>query len=259
MLDQNIELPPEFGELAKDIYSDGVKDTLRELSKIGVDAAKTFRLALAPLQYTAMLQDRLSIYVKRAVEKVDIKNRVNPPPSLALPILEKLRYQEDGDLLTDIYVELLSAGFDSSRVGDAHPAFLTIITQLSSDEVRLINWLSDSDPKYYFGRAHSEWAISSKSIEEHFNQSVLMPVHIDWKEFINPDEFLWPKHLHVYIVHLEALGLIRYDNDAITKGKFGHADECWAITLNEFGTLFHRACVKDAPKEGFSVTIRDRI
>jgi hypothetical protein len=261
MLDVNVELPAEAGELAKEVYSDGVKETFREISKIGSDAAKTLRLALAPLQFTAMLQDRMAMYFKRAADKSSPENRVSPAPSLALPILEKLRYQEDGDLLTDIYVELLSAGFDKSRMGDAHPAFLTIISQLSPDEIRLINSLAGSEPKNYFGRVASEWTQSSKGIIEHFNESSLEQVEIDWSLVVNPDEFSWPQHLQVYVGHLHSLGLIEYDNDLkyLSGRGLNHGNECWAIKLSEFGSLFHRACVKGAPMESFAVTPKDRI
>ena len=46
-------------ELVKEVYSDAVADTLKEVSKIGVDFVKTVRLALFPVQYGAMLQDRI--------------------------------------------------------------------------------------------------------------------------------------------------------------------------------------------------------
>lgn len=257
----NVEIPAEFGELAKEVYSDVLKETFREISKIGVDAVKTLRLALAPLQFMAMQQERVAMYYKRAADKASPENRVSPAPSLALPILEKLRYQEDGDLLTDIYVELLSAGFDKSRMGDAHPAFLTIISQLSSDEIRLINSLAGSDPKNYFGREASDWTLSSKSIIEHLNESVLEPVEIDWSLVVNPDELSWPQHLQVYVGHLHSLGLIEYDNDLkyLSGRGLNHGYECWAIKLSQFGSLFHRACVKGVPLESFSVTPEDRI
>lgn len=261
MLDVNLELPVEIGELAKKAYSDSVKETIQEVSKIGVDVAKTLRLALAPLQYSAMLQDRLALYFKRAALKALPADRVRPAPSFALPILEKLRYQDDGDLLTEIYIELLSAGFDKSRVGDAHPAFLTIISQLSPDEIRLINTLAESHPKNYFGRKMSKWSQSSEGIIEHLRRDGLDSLEIDWKLTVNPDEFLWPMHLQVYIGHLHSLGLLEYANDAeytLARG-LGHHNQCWAITLTEFGSLFHRACVKGLPLESFAVTPRDRI
>jgi hypothetical protein len=256
-----VEVSADLTEVTKDLYSDTVKDTLRETSKIGVDAVKTLRLALAPLQYMAMLQDRVAKYFERAANKASPENRVSPAPSLALPILEKLRYQEDGDLLTDIYVELLSAGFDKSRVGDAHPAFLTIISQLSPDEIRLINSLAGADPKNYFGRTASDWTQSSKGIIEHLNESVLEPVEIDWSLVVNPDELSWPQHLQVYVGHLHSLGLIEYDNDLkyLSGRGLNHGNECWAIKLTQFGSLFHRACVKGAPLESFTVTPQDRI
>ncbi|MDU9406049.1 DUF4393 domain-containing protein [Pseudomonas sp. zfem001] len=261
MFDMSVELPAKIGDLAQEVYSDGAKETLRETSKIGVDAAKTLRLALAPLQFTAMLQDRVAMYFKRAADKASPENRVSPAPSLALPILEKLRYQEDGDLLTDIYVELLSASFDKSRTGDAHPAFLTIISQLSPDEIRLISSLAGSEPKNYFGRVASEWTQSSEGIIGHLNSSVIEPVEIDWSLVVNPDEFMWPAHLQVYIGHLHSLGLIEYTNDLkyLSGRGLNHGKECWAVTLTEFGSLFHRACVKGAPLESFAVTHQDKI
>lgn len=264
MLDLNVEITAELGELgelARDVYSDGVKEALREASYISVDAVKTLRLALIPLQLTAMLQDRVAMFFKRAADKASPENRVSPAPSLALPILEKLRYQEDGDLLTDIYVELLSAGFDKSRMGDAHPAFLTIISQLSPDEIRLINSLAGSEPKNYFGREASDWTQSSQGIIGHLNESVLEPVEIDWSLVVNPDELSWPQHLQVYVGHLHSLGLIEYDNDLkyMSGRGLNHGNECWAIKLTEFGSLFHRACVKGVPLESFTVTSQDRI
>ncbi|WP_161797617.1 Abi-alpha family protein [Pseudomonas putida] len=258
MLDVNLELPAQAGEVAKEAYSDGVKDTIREISKIGVDAVKTLRLALAPLQFSAMLQDRVALYFKRAALKASSDNRMCPAPCLALPILEKVRYQEDGDLLTEIYVELLSAGFDRSRVGDAHPAFLNIISQLSPDEIRVIDSLAESKPKNFFGWATSDWAKSSKGIVEHLDLHGIKSTDIEWGLVLAPDELLWPMHLQVYIGHLHSLGLLEYVNAAeytLARGLSYH-NECWAVTLTEFGSLFYRACVKGAPVERFAVTPR---
>lgn len=42
------------------IYIDGVANTLKEVSKIGTDAAKTIRLILFPLQCAVFFQDRLA-------------------------------------------------------------------------------------------------------------------------------------------------------------------------------------------------------
>ncbi|HEY8037673.1 MAG TPA: hypothetical protein VIF37_19010 [Methylobacter sp.] len=57
-----IEIVTALPEVAKAIYSDIVSSTLQEIGKIGVDAVKTFRLALFPLQISAALQDRLALY-----------------------------------------------------------------------------------------------------------------------------------------------------------------------------------------------------
>lgn len=65
-------------EVTKEVYSDGVKDTLQEVSKLGVDTAKTIRLILFPLQAAAYFQDKMSARIKKALEKVDENKRIEP-------------------------------------------------------------------------------------------------------------------------------------------------------------------------------------
>src|ERR1700748_233059 len=114
-------------ELVKEVYSDAVADTLKEVSKIGVDFVKMVRLALFPVQYGAMLQDRLARHLQRSIEKVPAARRVAPVESIALQIADKLRYQEDGSVLTEMYVNLLARAMDKERVSEAHPTFLHVI------------------------------------------------------------------------------------------------------------------------------------
>ncbi|TDF58120.1 DUF4393 domain-containing protein, partial [Cupriavidus sp. L7L] len=99
-----IKLVPS--EVVKEVYSDAVADTLKEASKLGVDLVKTLRLALFPIQYGAMLQDRLARHLRSSLERVPQERRIAPVESMALQVAEKLRFQEDGSPLTEMYLNL---------------------------------------------------------------------------------------------------------------------------------------------------------
>src|SRR5438105_8580833 len=88
-------------KIVEEAYSDAVKETLAEASKLGVDAVKTIRLALFPLQLASALQDRLAAYILRAFHKVPAERRITPTESLALRITDKLRTQDEGSVITE--------------------------------------------------------------------------------------------------------------------------------------------------------------
>jgi hypothetical protein len=64
---------PEFIEkllpanVVERLYSDGVADSAREISKFGVDVVKTARLFLAPFQLAAAFQDRFERFCTGSV------------------------------------------------------------------------------------------------------------------------------------------------------------------------------------------------
>ena len=144
-MDEITEIVKSAPKVIEEAYSDGVSSTLQEASKIGVDAVKTIRLMLFPLQFGAMAQDRLAKYIAQSLEAVPVENRIEPAESLAFPLAEKLRVQEEGSLLTEAYLNLLSRAMDRERVGEAHPAFINIISQLCPDEILLLNQIGKSE------------------------------------------------------------------------------------------------------------------
>jgi len=117
-------------KVIEETYSDSVKGTLQEVSKLGVDVVKTVRLALFPLQFSSAIQDRLAAYILRSVQRVPIDRRIAPASPLLLQIADKLRLQDDASIVTEMYISLLARAMDRERVGEAHPAFIHIVSQL---------------------------------------------------------------------------------------------------------------------------------
>ncbi|MEC5387163.1 Abi-alpha family protein [Uliginosibacterium sp. H3] len=239
-------------DLVREIYTDGAKNTLQEASKIGVDAVKTIRLALFPLQFTAAFQDRLAAYIDRAIRQVPEENRVAPRESLVLPIAERLRFQEEDSAISNLYVNLLSRGMDRERLGEAHPAFVNIVTQLAPDEVLLLEQLSSFEYLIYF-RFRNERIAVLKAESDSFVG--LMPVADSTKKFlvdrsVVPEALAQPTLFLTFLEHLVSLGLVEYDNEPRRVGelqfvRLAYPEAAYfCIKLSQFGKLFHKACVQ---------------
>lgn len=248
-------------ELTKAVYSDAVSGTLQEVGKIGVDAAKTFRLALFPLQFTAALQDRLSQYIDAAIRKVPPENRIPPQQSLVLDTCERLRHCSPEELLARLYVELLARAMDRERVGEAHPAFIHLISQLAPDEIHLLSQLGARlAPRpqdrhcVYMRKLGDEHRILSKSeVTEVIRLNPSMPDLNDivLNLSVAPEELAQPELYETFLAHLVSLGLVSYTNMPTNRGSLvaarnhykGHDLHC--IELSSFGELFYCACVRD--------------
>jgi hypothetical protein len=244
------------GSVVEQSYSDGVKDTLQEASKIGVDAVNTIRLALFPLQFGAALQDRLANYISRSMRRVPPEQRVAPADSLALQITEKLRFQEEGSIVTEMYISLLARAMNRDRVGEAHPAFIHLVSQLAPDEALLIQQLSAWEDCAYVRRRDSPKVPTKEEREAAFQSSDTLKKSgfpLDLSEIcVRAEDLAQPDLIYTYIEHLVSLGLVVYSNDLTNEHKLGSYPidlyRFWIIKLNQFGRLFYSACLSDSPK-----------
>lgn len=115
------------------------------------DMAKTLRLALAPLQYTAALQDRYVRFLRKSVRQVPEADRIAPPPQILGPVVQGIKYEPADTPISEMFSNLLSKAFDAKDVVLAHPSYPSLIRQLSSDEARLLmNLKAGSDAGQVF-------------------------------------------------------------------------------------------------------------
>lgn len=241
----------------KEIYSDAVAPAMREFGKIGAQAMKVAHLALFPVQYGAMLQDRLARYLEAALDKVPEDRRVAPRDAIMLPVAERLRHQdEDGNPIAALYVNLLARAMDRERLGDAHPAFVHLIGQLAPDEILVLLQLSEQPHRVYFRIAPGKPALPRYEVVQLLHRVQLGDVVTG--EFLSaaavPEALAQPELFLTFLEHLVSLGIVEYtraqtsdEAKAISVSFLGF--EHHYIRLTEFGQLFHRACVEsDQPK-----------
>lgn len=124
------------------IYQDAVQPAAQEIGKALGTVAKTVNVALAPVSALVWGYDKIKDFVDNKVteklQNVPEENIVTPPPHVAGPALESLRYTGAIEELKELYANLIASSMDSSTTENAHPSFVEIIKQLSSDEAKLL-------------------------------------------------------------------------------------------------------------------------
>lgn len=235
-------LPDDLSKLlpVEKIYDDLASPAFKEVGEAAKTTVKAARLLLAPLDYLAQQQDRWANYIKRVSEKVSEESYIPAHTQLAGNVFDNLKYLEEDSLLTELFLNLLARAIDKERVSEAHPAFSTIIAQLSPDEAKVIYFLSESSR---FVSRRSDLSDDGKfspkqEIENHF------PL----------DQLDYPNNYYMYIDHLNSLNLAGmwqtesqeplYDSnsDGVGKKQVGVLIRSEA-KLTPFGSLFAKACM----------------
>jgi hypothetical protein len=228
-------------DTVKKIYEDGASQPVQETGKMLSDFIKAARLFTAPIQLLASYQDRLSKHFEKIRNSVSEENQIEAPASLSGPIIDRLKYLEDNNYLTELYVNLLSRAINKERVNEAHPAFFHIIDQLSPDEAILLYSIGN-EVIYY------DYSMDLTDDQKKFTNSIVK------RDSTPKDKITFVNNFNMYIKHMEALNLIfwrKIDEKAIYEdGKQTGTFINTQIELTEFGFLFVKACI---PKDGFSI------
>lgn len=77
------------------------------------------------------------------IEAIPEDNRKDPDLSIVGPAIEQMKFVLDKDDLVEMFANLISNSFDSRR-GGLHPAYASIISQIDSQDARLIRLLAKS-------------------------------------------------------------------------------------------------------------------
>ena len=176
-------------------YEDTLADPLTEISGVATDILKSARLFTAPFQLLAASQDRFARFLDRTVRQVPEENRITAPSHIAGPIFEKLKYLEEDNILTELYVNLLARAIDKERSDEAHPSFITIISLISPDEAMVLYHLRIRD----FSVDLDYWA---RRISRH-----TFPA----------DALHFPEQFGMYVSHLISHNLIKSFSETITE------------------------------------------
>lgn len=120
------------------IYEDAVQPLAKETGKALGTVGKAVNVALAPISLVVwgydQMRDFLENKVAEKLEKVPEDRITTPPPNVAGPAVEALKFTGQDETLQDMFANLIANSLDSKTALEAHPSFVDIIKSLSPDE-----------------------------------------------------------------------------------------------------------------------------
>lgn len=130
------------------IYQDTIQPSAKQIGKSLETITKTVNIALAPKKALVWGYEKIEEFItERVSEKlknVPEENIITPPPSIAGPAVEALRFSGDDINLRELYANLLAAAMDDRTSDLVHPGYVEIIKNLSSDEALLLQTFKNS-------------------------------------------------------------------------------------------------------------------
>jgi len=131
-----------INKVVPEIYGDLLKPAAQELGTGLVILAKAVKAALFPIEGMVWGYENIRTYVSLKVTQRLAKTKpenIQPPPRyVAGPVLLNLRFVGKVPNLQEMYANLLAASMDKTTVQQTHPAFVSVIQQLSSDEAVIL-------------------------------------------------------------------------------------------------------------------------
>lgn len=128
------------------VYQDVVQPAARQVGTALETVAKTVHIALAPISALVWGYDQIKEFVStRVSEKLrDVPNEKiqSPDPTVAGPALEALKYTGHKEDLRELYANLLANAIHVDEAKNAHPGFVDVIKNLTTDEAKILRLLS---------------------------------------------------------------------------------------------------------------------
>lgn len=191
------------------IYKDGLQPAVIQVGKSLETVAKGINMILAPLSLTVFAYERVSNQLRerltQKLSKTAVADLVTPPLNIFGPLVDKYRYSFNEESLADMFENLLANSMDKNTSDKVHPSFVNVISDLTSDEAKLLKFLKTQEtlPKI-------DVDFRMPSMGEGY-----LPQFINFTNFGELAKLQFPNLVPRYLDNLERLGILD-----ITKGSF---------------------------------------
>lgn len=144
------------------VYQDVAQPAAQQIGKSLETVTKTVNIALAPIKALVWGYEQIEKFVTERVSE-KLKNIApekitTPSPQIAGPAVEALRYTGHDENLRELFANLLATAMDSDTLHKAHPGYVEIIKNISSDEASLLKVFLEMDiyPIIHISKAQKE-------------------------------------------------------------------------------------------------------
>lgn len=131
------------------VYEDAIQPVAKEAGKALQTVGRTVNAALLPVRGLVWGVEQIEEFVQTKVTKklsnTPVENICQPDPAVAGPALESLRYTGHKESLSELYANLLASAMDKETAKTAHPGFVEIIRNMSADEARLLEYITEKE------------------------------------------------------------------------------------------------------------------
>jgi hypothetical protein len=240
-------LTEEGKALIGKMYDDAAKPAVVQVGKtlgLAVEAALSpVNLVLGSVKVS---MGRLSAAVERKLGGVSPDRLLSPPATIMASAALHYTLLGDGDEvaeLQEMFENLLVSSMDSQTTTNAHPAFVSIISQLTPDEARILKSINRTPLLHQFG--------FSERLDEDLGKVGGEYIFTQFERFCTDAGVAHPSLSGSYLDNLLRLKLLK--EDISTEGRFHPEGENPAsvttmttrlIQLSEFGERFLKACVQ---------------
>lgn len=136
-------------QIAKPVYKDTLQPLAKEIGKGLQTVGKSVNTALMPVRLMVygidIIEENFLKRMEAKLKNVDPEKIVIPPLNIAGPLLEKYKYSCNNFELSEMFLNLLANSMNIEMVKKTHPSFVNVISELSSDEARLIKYFSNQE------------------------------------------------------------------------------------------------------------------
>lgn len=124
------------------VYQDTLQPAAKQVGYSLETVAKAVNIALAPIKAIVWGYEQIEEFVTRRVSEklrnVPQGNITTPSPQIAGPAIEALRFAGHDENLRELYANLIANAMDKGTVNKAHPGYVDIIKNITSDEAILL-------------------------------------------------------------------------------------------------------------------------
>lgn len=232
-------------------YHDSLSPTLRKIGEELVPVAKLVKIALAPIKLAVWsyesIEAFLSIRETQLLAERKAKNIKTPPLSLSGPLVMNMAFSADEPDLREMYARLLASAMDERSADGAHPSFVNIIQQLTSDEAKILKQIA----------ILGNWPAWEGDYDEPVDHNnVWKKMHVVCKEA----DITHMESAPIYIHNIIRLRLLEYTlgtsksewSGTVIAGPHTYPvniEKYERIELTAYGRAFLDACVVDNPEQ----------
>jgi hypothetical protein len=146
---QKINLKADLTGVVNKTYDDGLKRPIQSVSDITttfLDFVRYNMLYSVKKQNEIMKvkYEKFANELEMDAKKIPPENLISAKENIAVPVIEKLRYNFDVEEIKNMFKNILLSDIDKNKQDKVLPSYVSIVEQLSVDDAKFLKYLKEN-------------------------------------------------------------------------------------------------------------------